>query len=193
MNRRAGAFPRPFLPDLAPCRRGGTPRHEVVFHDGNTDKLDVMDNRRLGGATNVEFTLNPGYGNCGGGEDRAQFPCPSTAISCGCPDLEARREGWGTHLRCWCGRTRAPSRQGEGGRLHVAPKVDTSKVLVPDSTKPEEDEVLYLDDRLDRAVSAPGDVLFLKDSRWGAMVGECFRDWIFHGSLRGEVSKQCMR
>ena len=44
--------------------------------------------------------------------------------------------------------------------------------------------MLYLDDRFDRAVPALGDILLLKDGFWGVKVCECFRDWIFHGSLR---------
>ena len=85
-----------------------------------------------------------------------------------------------------------PTRYRSGGRLHVAPEVDTSKVLVPDSTKPEDDEVLYLDDRLDRAVSAPGDVLFLKNSGGIMVVGECLGNRFFHRGLGRWVSQQCM-
>ena len=75
-----------------------------------------------------------------------------------------------------------------GGRLHVAPKVDTPEVLEPDSTKTEDDEVLYLDDRLDRAVSASRDVLFLKNSGGLMLVGECFWDRFFNSALGGVVS-----
>jgi hypothetical protein len=35
-------------------------------------------------------------------------------------------------------------RREGGGRLQIAPEVDASQVLVPDSTKPEDDEELYV-------------------------------------------------
>ena len=147
----------------------------------------------MGGAARVEPTLDFGYGYFRGGDDRAQFPCPPNAIGSGGPNVQSGRKGRGTYLRRRSGRELIPTRNRDGRRLHVAPEVDTSKVLVPDSTKPEDDEVLYLDDRFDTAVTAPGGVLFLKDGCWGEVSCERFRDGIFHGILWGAVSKQRVR
>jgi len=59
--------------------------------------------------------------------------------------------------------------------------VDASQVLVPDSTKPEDDEELDVDGWFDGSVTALGSVLLPNDVFRSVEVSECLRDWIFHG------------
>ncbi len=88
------------------------------------------------------------------------------------------------------GRTqqRREGRRGSGanswdGRiwLHIAPEMDTSKVLVSDSTQPQDDEVLDIDDWFDGKLSAIGNVQFPDNLCRGVEVGEGFWDCLFHG------------
>ena len=121
-----------------------------------------MGHGGLGGAARVEPAQDSGNGYLWGGDDRAQFPSPSKAIGSGGPGVKAGGEGGRTRLRRKGWGERGCTRCNGGGRLQSAPEVDTSQVLVPDSTKAEDDEVLDFNDRLDGSVTTPGGVLLME-------------------------------
>ena len=67
--------------------------------------------------------------------------------------------------------------------------MDASQVVVPDSTKAEDEEVLNSDDGLDGSVAPPGGVLFLEYGGRGVDGGVRFWDWVFRGWLRRTVAE----
>ena len=71
--------------------------------------------------------------------------------------------------------------------MRIAPQVYTPKILESDPAQAKEEEVLYLDDRLQRAMPASRYLLFPKNSSGFVMVGEGFRDRFFLRGMGGEM------
>ena len=95
--------------------------------------------------------------------------------------MEPGGKGGRPWLRRGGGKGSCTGRREERGRLQIAPEMDTSQVFISDSTEPQDDKVLDVDDWFDGSVTTLGSVLLPDNTCRSVEVSEGFRDWIFRG------------